>query len=97
MASVSAEQIFKKNPNFVARKIADELVLVPIQRQLENINSIYCMNEMGRAIWELMDGRRSLSEIRRELLERYEVPESTLDQDLHTLLEQLLQIKAILE
>ena len=95
MTTLSSEIVYKKNQDYIARKIAGELVLIPLQRQLEAIKSIYNMNEMGCAIWEMIDGQRKLEDIRRELLKRYDVEPAQLDQDLNTLLTQLEEIKAI--
>ena len=86
---------FKRSQDFVARKIAGEIVLIPLQRHLENVNSIYSLNEVGALVWDALDGKRSVSELREMLFETFEVNPAQLDQDLTTLLTQLEEIKAI--
>jgi hypothetical protein len=88
--------IYKKNPDFVSRNIAGELVLIPIRRQLQGINCIYSINETGSRMWELIDGKNSADEIRDRLCAEFEVETSTLEQDLGALFGQLREIKAIL-
>ena len=95
MQTPSAELIYKKNPDFIARKIAGEIVLIPLQRKIDDIKSIYNLNEMACDFWEQIDGRTSLEQIRRKLLGIYEVETATLDQDLQSFIEQLVEINAI--
>lgn len=91
----SLETIFQKNSSIVSRRIADEVILVPIRRKLGEIESLYTLNEVGARIWELLDGKRSLKALRDALLEEFEVSEQEAEEDLTTLIEQLQQIGAI--
>jgi hypothetical protein len=90
------QQIYQKNPDFIGRKIGGELVLIPLQKKIYDITSIYNMNEMACEIWDRLDGRKNLDEIQQELLALYEVPSGTLSQDMQTLIEQLEEIKAVI-
>ncbi len=51
--------------------------------------------ETGAAVWERLDGTRSLQEIARDLLQNYEVPPEQLEQDVQELVNDLLSIQAI--
>ena len=93
----SLETIFQKNSSIVSRRIADEVILVPIRRKLGEIESLYTLNEVGARIWELLDGKRSLKALRDALLEEFEVSEQEAEEDLTALIEQLQQIGAIQE
>ena len=86
---------FKKNAGFVARNIAGELVLIPIAKELREVNSIYSMNAMGARIWELLEEERSFQKIKKTLLSEYEVEEVKLEEDLTEIINQLTEIKAI--
>lgn len=90
------QQIYRKNPDFIGRKIGGELVLIPLQKKIYDISSIYNMNEMACQIWERLDGQKTLEEIQQELLGLYEVSTGTLSQDLQLLIEQLEEIKAVI-
>ncbi len=93
--AAESDTIFQKNPQFVARTIADELVLIPLQRHLEDVNSLYSLNSLGREVWELLDGKNTVTSIRETLWSQYEVDSKILDEDLALILEQLESIKAI--
>ena len=58
------ERCFQKDPNIVSRKIADEVILVPIRHNVGDLESIYTLNEVGARIWELVDGQRKLKVIK---------------------------------
>ncbi|MSR76711.1 MAG: PqqD family protein [Candidatus Omnitrophica bacterium] len=95
MINETNDSLFKKSPDFVARKIAGEIVLIPLQRHLENVNSIYSLNEMGAVVWDAIDGKKKVSDIREELLGVFDVSPQTINTDLEVLLSQLVEIKAI--
>lgn len=87
--------IYKKNPDFVARKIAGELVLIPLKRKLEDVGSLYNLNETGCFIWDLIDGKRTTAEILESLQSVYDGETQIFRRDLEVLLEQLSEINAI--
>lgn len=89
------EGTFVKSQDFVQRTVAGECLLIPIRRRLTETNSLYVLNETGAAVWERLDGTRSLQDIAEDLLEDYEVPPEQLAQDLGELVNDLLSIQAI--
>src|SRR5437879_10623921 len=64
--------VVQKTPTIVARRIADELILVPIERKLEDVECLYACNEVGTRIWDLIDGKRSLMAVRDAIVEECE-------------------------
>lgn len=91
------EKIYAKNEDFVQREVAGEYILIPVHRQLTDINSLYVLNETGAAVWKRLDGKRSLREIAGDLTEEFDVAIEQLEKDLHALIEDLLSIQAIRE
>lgn len=88
--------LYEKRPDFVARRIADEVVLVPISRNVGEIDCLYALNEVAARVWDLID-RRSFNEVRDTIVEAFEVSEITAQEDLAVLIEQLKEIGAIQE
>lgn len=91
------ETIYSKNPDFVQRDVAGECILVPIRRQLSDVNSIYVLNETGAALWNRIDGARTVHQIMTDFCEDFEITLDQLSQDVSTLLTDLLSINAIEE
>ena len=86
---------YVKDPSVVYREIAGEAILVPIRRNLVDMQSIYTLDNVGADIWKLIDGERTLAEIRETLLEEYDVDASALTQDLDEFIDQLVAVGAI--
>ena len=87
--------VVQKNPSFVSRKFVDEVILVPISHRVGEIDCLYALNEVGARIWDLIDGDRSLKELRDAIVAEFEVSETEAQQDLAVLIEQLKEIGAI--
>lgn len=90
-------RIYQKSEDIVSRTIVDEVILVPIRRRGEDVDSLYTLNEVGARIWESIDGTRQVREIRDLIVAEFDVTGAQAEADLLTLLDQLSQIGAITE
>lgn len=90
-------KVYKKSDSVVHRKISNEFILVPIRQDVGDLESIYTLNETGARIWELIDGKTKVSEIKERLLEEFEVLPEEAENDLQEHLRQLEEIEAIIE
>ena len=93
----SLRRVFQRNPSIAARRIVDEVILITNRRKVEDVECLYTLNEVGARIWELIDGDRSLKELRDAIVEEFEVSETEAQEDLTVLIEQLKEIGAIQE
>jgi len=91
------DRVYSKSDSVVFRKIGDECILVPIHQGVGDLNSIYTLNETAAHIWEMIDGNRSVKEIRDALLEEFEISPEEAEKDLIEHLGQLESIKLVLE
>lgn len=89
------DERYRRSTSIVAREIAGETILVPIRQNVADLESIYVFNETASRIWELVDGRRPVREIRDQIVAEFEVQEDEAEQDLAELLAQLEEIGAI--
>jgi Coenzyme PQQ synthesis protein D (PqqD) len=89
------DRVYKKSDSVVFRKIGDECILVPIRQSVGDLESIYTLNETAAMIWELIDGKSRVGEIKERLLLEYDVSPSQAEEDLLEHLKQLESIKAI--
>jgi len=88
-------RVYRKSDSIVFRKIGDEFVLVPIRKNVGDLDSIYTLNETAARIWELIDGNRSLEEIKHAMIREYDVTPAEAEKDLLEHLHQLEGIKAV--
>lgn len=91
------DQCYRKSDSMVSRKIASEFILVPIRSEVGDLESIYMLNETGARIWELIDGRRTVGEIRDIVAQEYAVPHDRVEAELLAFLEQPDQIGGIVQ
>ena len=89
------DRIFKQNENFVFRKIEDETILVPIKDNVGDMGSLYNLNEVAAFVWEQVNGKRGLQDIRGSLLKKFEVSAKEAGNDLSEYIDQLREIDAI--
>lgn len=87
--------VYTRNPEFVSRKIGGEFVLIPLKRQIHEVRSIFSLNAVGGALWELIDGKRTRQDLHKEMLSLFEVDDAALASDLDEILSQLEEIQAI--
>ncbi len=91
------DKVYKKSDSIVFRKIADEFILVPIRQNVGYLESIHTLNEVAARIWELIDGKMKVREIKDEIVEEFEVTPQQAEKDIMEYLRQLEKIKAIIE
>lgn len=73
---------YRRRPDVVSRQVAGETVLVPIRGTVAELQSIHLTNPVGGFILELLDGSRTLEDVRAALLERYDAAPARIDADL---------------
>jgi len=78
---VSAGARFRPNPDFVYRKVIDEVVLVPIHHDVAKMDCIYTLNAVGACVWESLGQGATLDELERAVLERFEADPGTVATD----------------
>ena len=79
----------------VFRRIGDEVVLVPIRWQTADMESIYTLNETGAAIWEMLDGQRTLAQIRDALVDAYNVAPEDAERDAIEFIQTMEEIQGV--
>ena len=89
--------IYEHDPNIVSRSIAGEMILVPIRKNVGDMESIYTLNETAARVWEMIDGQRSTAEIHKQMVSEFDIDPLQAEQDLLELLENLLEISVLVK
>ena len=90
------ERVYQKNQNFVFRQIDDETLLVPIKDSVGDLGKIYSLNSVAAFVWEHLDGKIPLQEIKHLITDDFEVSDRDAERDLTDFVDQLQAIDAIL-
>jgi hypothetical protein len=87
---LSVNKIPVPNPEVVGRIVDNEAVLV-----LPGKGEVKVLNEIGARIWSLVDGRRSIEEIAKQIFAEFKVSQPEAEQDVADFIQQLL-VKGII-
>lgn len=86
----------RRSENVVFRQVAGEYILVPLAGSIADVESIFNLNETGAAVWDKVDGRKSIRDIVAEILAEYEAEGDELERDVISLLDEMADAKLIL-
>lgn len=89
------DTLFQRNPALVTRKVAGEIILVPVSRRLEKDAMLFTLDEVAAFLWERLDGRRTGRDLARALSENFEVAGERAEADVNRFLADLLEIEAL--
>ena len=97
-AKVHLNKIYVPSEDVVAREIEGELIIVPLVSGIGDIeDELFTLNETGRAIWNKLDGKRSLKKLVEELSEEFEAPAGEIGKDVVGIVEELLKRRMLIE
>ncbi len=91
------EKKYKRNENFVYRKIENETILVPIKNNVGDMSCIYNLNEVGAFIWDHLDGEKTLNDILNMVADEFDVSDQDAEIDLQDYISDLNEIGAIID
>lgn len=89
------QKAYGKNENLVYRRIGDETILVPIRDSTGDMDAIYNLNEVGAFIWDHLDGTNSLEDVKRGILDEFDVRPEQAEADLLGFIKELASINAL--
>jgi len=83
-------KVFERPRNVVSRKIAGELFLVPVAGKLADMQRMFALTAVAEFIWERLDGRRSLGDVRSDVLASFDAEKEQVDADIETFVTELM-------
>jgi len=86
---------FLRNPDFIFRKIVDELILVPIHQDLVDMECIFTLNEVGAFLWENLQEPHSFSELKDLVLDTYAADPQTVESDVQAFINEMRSIGSL--
>jgi len=88
---------FTRNPDFVYRKIADEVILVPVYKGTADLRALYTLNELGAFLWEQLETPHTLDELKQIITAEYAADEQVVQSDLGQFMQELIEIGAVVQ
>jgi hypothetical protein len=91
-AALSAESVVRVSDDVVARHIEGEIIIVPLVAGIGDLeDELYTLNPTGQAIWERLDGTRTLGDIARELGAVFVAEPGEVERDVLGLVDELVR------
>lgn len=89
---------FVPSEDIVAREIEGELIIVPLVSGIGDMeDELYTLNDTGRDIWRLLDGKNTLQDVTDQLAEEYQAEPGEIEQDVRGLVEELARRRFLVE
>lgn len=95
MQRPSGGDVYRRNAEFVFRRIADECILVPLRQSVARLETIYTLNEVGAHVWELLDGRATVDDLLASIVATFDAPPAQARSDLLRFLRALERAGAV--
>ena len=94
--NVTLDSVCALSEDVVARDIEGELIIVPLASGVGDMeDELYTLNETGRAIWERLDGVRSLRQVVEDLSAEYQADGGEIAADVVGLVTELVRRKLV--
>jgi hypothetical protein len=95
---VDPDAIYVPSEDIVARDIEGELIIVPLVSGIADMeDELFTLNETGRAIWEGLDGKKSLKDVAEQLSGEFEASPGEIERDVIGLVGELLKRRMLVE
>jgi len=82
MTEIRMDVAYVPSEDVVAREIEGEIIIVPLTAGIgDTDDELFTLNETGKAIWQKLDGQRSLKDIAALLAGEFNAPLAKLEND----------------
>lgn len=95
---IKLDAIYFTSEDVVAREIEGEIIIVPLTAGIGNAkDDLFSLNKTGRAVWKLLDGKKTLAQIAKALSKEYDSPLAEIEKDVVGLVAELLKRRIVSE
>jgi len=90
--TISLDARYVRDESVVARLIGQEFLLVPTRGNVAEMDHIFVLNPVAARIWELLDGKRTITEIGALICDEFDVDLASVGRDVVEFLDKLLSV-----
>jgi len=95
---IDINAIYKPSEDVVARDVQGEFIIIPIASGVADMeDELFSLNDSGKAIWDKLDGKRSLKQVVEKLALEFDAPKEELEKDVFGILKELLKRRMLVE
>lgn len=97
-SKISLNSVYAPSDDIVAREIEGEIIIVPITAGIGDMeDELFTLNETGRAIWQLLDGKTAVKDVVKKLTAEFEAPPDEIEKDVIGFVTELRKRKILVE
>ena len=89
---MNIENLYKLKSRFVARKVGNEVVVVPLVNNVAQMERLYTLNETAGFLWKNLNENATVESLKTALLENFDVEDSVAERDIQNFLENLKKL-----
>jgi hypothetical protein len=90
--------VYRMSEDIAAREVQEELIIVPLVPGIGDMDDeLFVLNDAGMAIWDRLDGKRTLKEIVEELSAEFVAPRGEIEEHVTLFVKELLMRRLIIE
>ncbi len=79
---VTLETVCEPSEDVVAREIEGDIVIVPLVAGIcDAEDELYTLNPTAKAVWDMLDGQRTLGQVSAALMREFDAPQSEIEAD----------------
>jgi len=86
---------FVRSQKFIFRQIVDEMILVPLHKDVGDLDAIYTLNEVGAFLWSRMEYPITIPELQSAVLDSFDAQPDELVSDLGHFLSAMVDCGAV--
>lgn len=91
-SNVQLVDVYQPSDDVVVREIEGENLIIPIASGIGDMeDELYSLNESGKAIWDKLDGAKSLTQVAEEIISDYEENENDIKDDVINFVAELVK------
>lgn len=88
------QNLYKLKSRFVARKVGNESVVVPLVNNVAKMDKLYTLNETAGFLWENLSEGTTEESLVALLLDNFEVGKTVAEKDVRMFLEEVIKLES---
>lgn len=97
-SSIELKSIYKPSEDVVARDVQGEFIIIPITSGIGDLeDEIFTLNKTGKALWDSLDGKKTLQEAIKSLESKFEAAAGEIKKDVLGISVELLRRKMLVK
>jgi len=95
---ISLNSVYAPSDDVVAREIEGEIIIVPLISGIGDMeDDLFTLNETGKAIWDMLDGKHTLKEVMEGLFDEFKGRGEEIQEDVLGFVEELAKRGILVE